>query len=181
MEKNTRNTRASVGDPRSEEEWVAGLRAVLDRLDEAERRWVAGLLSAQLGWGGDVRVAAASGLHAATVRRGRHEVTAGLPGFPPGRTRRVGAGRPTIEEECPGVEEKLACLVETDTAGDPASGRKWTRRSLRYLAKRLAVELGRPVSYSTVQRLLKKGATRSGSTTNGSRDRHTPTETSSSG
>jgi hypothetical protein len=44
--------------------------------------------------------------------------------------------------------------VEPETAGDPTSAQKWTRRSLRQLSDRLA-QLGHLVSHQTVGRLLK--------------------------
>ena len=48
----------------------------------------------------------------------------------------------------------LTELVDPETAGDPMSAQKWTRRSLRRLGDRLA-QVGYPVSHQTVGRLLK--------------------------
>jgi hypothetical protein len=48
----------------------------------------------------------------------------------------------------------LEDLVEAETAGDPMSAQKWTRRSLRQLSDRLE-RLGHLVSHQTVGRLLK--------------------------
>jgi len=47
----------------------------------------------------------------------------------------------------------LEGLVEAETAGDPMSAQKWTRRSLRHLSGRLE-QLGYAVSHQTVGRLL---------------------------
>lgn len=47
----------------------------------------------------------------------------------------------------------LERLLEADTAGDPMSGRKWTRKSLKYLSQRLQ-EQGHEVSPMTLRRLL---------------------------
>ncbi len=47
----------------------------------------------------------------------------------------------------------LQALVETETAGDPQSGQKWVRSSLRQLCSRLQAQ-GYPVSHQTVARLL---------------------------
>jgi hypothetical protein len=44
--------------------------------------------------------------------------------------------------------------VEPETAGDPMSGQKWVRSSLRQLSRRLTMA-GHPVSHQTVRRLLK--------------------------
>jgi hypothetical protein len=48
----------------------------------------------------------------------------------------------------------LQALVEPETAGDPMSGQKWVRSSLRQLSRRLTAA-GHPVSHQTVGRLLK--------------------------
>ncbi len=47
----------------------------------------------------------------------------------------------------------LAAIIEPETAGDPMSDRKWVRRSLRYLSRRLD-EAGHQASPPTVRRLL---------------------------
>ena len=48
----------------------------------------------------------------------------------------------------------LQALVEPETAGDPMSGQKWVRSSLRHLSRQLTAA-GHPVSHQTVGRLLK--------------------------
>jgi hypothetical protein len=48
----------------------------------------------------------------------------------------------------------LQALVEPETAGDPMSGQKWVRSSLRQVSQRLTAA-GHPVSHQTVGRLLK--------------------------
>ncbi len=141
--------------------WLAAVEAISPRLDEAQQRWMAGLLSLQIGHGGDARIAEATGLHSDTVRRGRHELEDGLDGCAkPGRIRRDGAGRPPTEEVVPDVEEHLAALLEDDTAGDPQSGRRFTRKSTRRLAAELTQLTGHPIRKGAVARLLKKGASR---------------------
>jgi hypothetical protein len=49
----------------------------------------------------------------------------------------------------------LQTLIEPETAGDPLSGQKWVRSSLRQLSARLTGQ-GHPVSHQTVGRLLDK-------------------------
>lgn len=71
---------------------------LLQRLDEQERRWVAGLESKKIGHGGDTRVARITGLHVDTIRRGREELDAGLSDRPTDRVRRPGAGRPAVKK-----------------------------------------------------------------------------------
>ena len=99
------------------------------------------------------------GLHEDTVRRGKHELESGLEDRPPDRARLAGAGRPRMEDTDPTIEGDLKALVEPEAAGDPCSGRKWTRKSLRQLAKRLHAK-GHSVGPDTVKRLLEKGGTR---------------------
>src|ERR1700736_2203837 len=72
---------------------------LLQRLDEQERRWVAGLESKKIGYGGDTVVACITGLHVDTIRRGREELDAGLADRPSGRVRRPGAGRPPVKKK----------------------------------------------------------------------------------
>lgn len=74
------------------------LNAVLSRLDEQQRRWVVALESKRLGHGGDTRMAVITGLHPATIRRGRQELAEGLAGRPVDRMRLPGAGRPSVEK-----------------------------------------------------------------------------------
>lgn len=126
---------------------------VADHLPEHYRRWVAGLLAQALG---SVKgVAELLGMDRKTVLRGRREVEAGLSGLDPLRVRRPGAGVKLAEEGDPTLEEDLLALVEADTAGDPMTSRKWTRKSLRHLARDLRAQ-GHTVSKDTVARLLKK-------------------------
>ena len=160
--------------------WQEQARLLFERLAEHHRRWLAGLLSLLVGCGGDVLVGELLEVHEDTVRRGKHELRGGLSEYPPGRVRRPGAGHKRLEELDPGVEEALRELVEPETAGDPCSSRKWTRRSLKKLAKALQAK-GHQIGPDTVKRLLKKGGTRSRETESASQGRRTQTETHSSG
>jgi hypothetical protein len=120
-------------------------------LDERGRRLWAAAESAALGYGGDAIVSSATGLARQTIRNGRRELAEGVP--IPGRIRRPGAGRPTIEDLQPGLTQALVILIEPITRGDPMSPLRWTCKSKAKLAAALTVE-GWPVSASTVGRLL---------------------------
>jgi hypothetical protein len=72
---------------------------LLHRLDEQQRRWLAGLESKKIGYGGDSIVARITGLHVDTIRRGREELDAGLANRPLDRIRRPGAGRPPVKKK----------------------------------------------------------------------------------
>jgi hypothetical protein len=65
---------------------------VLSRLDEQSRRWVAAVEAQRLGYGGFNAVAAVTGLHPETIRRGRDELAADLRGRPTDRVRLPGGG-----------------------------------------------------------------------------------------
>jgi hypothetical protein len=75
------------------------LNMLLQRLDEQERRWVAGLESKKIGYGGDIAVSRITGLHVDTIRRGREELDAGLADRPTDRVRQPGAGRPPVKKK----------------------------------------------------------------------------------
>ena len=120
-------------------------------LDERGRRLWAAAESAALGYGGDAVVSSATGLARQTIRHGRRELVAGVP--IPGRIRRPGAGRPSIEQIQPGLTEALVILIEPVTRGDPMSPLRWTCKSKAQLAGALTAQ-GWPVSASTVGRLL---------------------------
>jgi hypothetical protein len=77
------------------------LNLILSRLDEQQRRWVAAVEAERLGHGGFNAVAAVTGLHPETIRRGRDELADGLRGRPPGRVRLPGGGRPTLSKKTP--------------------------------------------------------------------------------
>jgi len=75
------------------------LNLILSRLDEQQRRWVAALEAQRLGYGGFNEVAAITGLHPETIRRGRDELAADLTDRPAGRVRLAGGGgRPVAKK-----------------------------------------------------------------------------------
>ncbi len=79
--------------------WEEQARLVFTRLNEQQRRWVAGLLSKAAGWGGDTEIAQVTGLDPKTIKRGRDELDDGLEDCPRDRIRREGAGRPPVEKK----------------------------------------------------------------------------------
>ena len=81
--------RAGIG-PKAEHH--RRLNRILSRLDEQQRRWVAALEALRLGYGGFNEVAAITGLHPETIRRGRDELAADLRGRPTDRVRLPGGG-----------------------------------------------------------------------------------------
>ena len=75
------------------------LNVLLSRLDEQQRRWVAGREAMRLGHGGFQRIAAITGLHPETIRRGRDELQDELRNRPVDQIRRPGGGRPRVEKK----------------------------------------------------------------------------------
>jgi hypothetical protein len=75
------------------------LNLFLSRLDEDHRRWFVALESMKVGHGGDRLLSRITGMNVETIRRGRHELAAGLSAFPHERMRRSGAGRLPLKKK----------------------------------------------------------------------------------
>ncbi|MCA1694942.1 MAG: ISAzo13 family transposase, partial [Actinobacteria bacterium] len=88
-----------------------------------------------------------------TIRRGLAEL-AGEEELEAGRIRRAGAGRPSVLQSNPGLEQDLDRLIDPVTRGDPESPLRWTSKSGAKLAEALR-EMGHEVVDRTVLRLLK--------------------------
>jgi hypothetical protein len=125
--------------------------AVSSVLDERARRLWAAAESRAIGYGGDSVVSAATGLARQTIRRGRGEIAAGVEASD--RIRAPGGGRPSLEDEQPGLGEALERLVHPLTRGDPTSPLRWTCKSRAKLAAALARD-GWKISSTTVGRKL---------------------------
>jgi len=80
------------------EDWELHVKLVCDQLNEKHRRWVAGLLSETLGWGGTKRIAELTSLDPKTIRQGRIDLGNNLEEYSLGRMREKGAGRPTLKK-----------------------------------------------------------------------------------
>jgi hypothetical protein len=83
------------------ERWHEQVNVVFSRLNEQQRRWVAGLLSKAVGWGGDTQMSQITGLDPKTIQRGREELDHDLQECPPDRIRQAEAGRPCAEKKIP--------------------------------------------------------------------------------
>lgn len=124
-------------------------------LDERSRRLWAATEASELGHGGIVAVARATGLSERTIRRGYHDLhhRTPLPGLSSGRMRRPGGGRRALEAHDPEVLTALEALVDPTTRGDPMSPLRWTCKSTRKLAQALTSQ-GYAISHTTVAHLL---------------------------
>ena len=126
-------------------------------LDEAQRRIWAATEAQAIGYGGIAIVHRATGMARSTIIRGIKEVESGeydLFGTT-GRARRSGAGRKSIVETQPGIEETLEALIAPLTRGDPMSPLRWTTKSTEKLAGALR-DNGFDVSARTVAAMLRR-------------------------
>ena len=98
----------------TEEAFVAKLAAVKPFLDERQWRLLLGAEARAIGWGGIALVARLAGASRTTVQTGVNEIRAGLQ--PDGRVRGPGAGRPTVEDEQPGIEDALVVATRRTVA-----------------------------------------------------------------
>jgi len=79
--------------------WEKHAQQVFKQLNEKHRRWVAGLLSEVLGFGGTKQIAFATGMDSKTIRQGRKDLENELSNYPKERIRRAGGGRPTLKKK----------------------------------------------------------------------------------
>ncbi len=126
---------------------------VFPDLNEAQRRWLAGAMALQEGWGGIDRIRRMTGLTAPTIIKGMREVRSRKPLTSQDRVRPVGAGRKLVEEIDQSILKALDALVGDSTAGDPMSALRWVHKSTRTLAGEMTRQ-GHSLSHVTVGRLL---------------------------
>jgi hypothetical protein len=105
-----------------------------------------------LGHGGVSAVSRACGLSRVTITKGIRELDE--PPLPPGRIRRAGAGRPSLQTLDPELTTALEGLVEPVARGDPESPLRWTSKGTRALAAELTAQR-RPISHEKVAGLLR--------------------------
>ena len=118
------------------EEAKALLLLFCSMLDERQRRLYAGLESLKLGHGGDAYIASLLGLDPHTVAKGRRELMSG--DLTP-RRKDQGQRRRTsfTGKKTPQIMDEIADIMKYETAGDPVSGCKWTRKTTAKIAKQL--------------------------------------------
>lgn len=82
-------------------------RLLFQRLNERDKRHVAGLLALSLGRGGVTFAAHLSGLDNDTVAKGKKELLNNFRDVPSNRIRKPGAGRPSLEKKIPNRSNDL--------------------------------------------------------------------------
>src|SRR5450755_4372741 len=126
-------------------------------LSEFQRRSWLGAEAAESGPGGVAVVAAATGVAADTVRRGRKEAEDGAAPAA-GRSRKPGGGRKRGESHDAELVAAFELLIDPATRGDPMSPLRWTSKSICALTASLR-EKAHQVSDFVVRRLLREGVT----------------------
>lgn len=122
--------------------------------NERDRRLFAGFLATIFRHGGIQKAAKLTELNVKTVRKGKKELIERMK-FDKSRVRRKGSGRIPKALAEPRYEPELLHLIEDETAGDPMNERKWVRKTVRWMKKKLQ-EKGIKVSISTIRKTLKK-------------------------
>jgi hypothetical protein len=109
------------------------------------------LESLKLGYGGDQQIADFIGMDPHTVAKGRRELEEHDVDIE--RIRKSGRRSKDDGKKTPEVFAEIEKLMKHDTAGDPITGVKWSRRTTRKIAAQLGT-LGIRVGKNTVGRLL---------------------------
>src|ERR1700687_4051191 len=125
--------------------------AVGSKLDERGRRMFAAGEALVAGRGGVETVSKITGLARSTIGRGKKELKSAP--LPKGRTRRKGAGRPTLASRDATLIEDLRSVIEPATLGDPMRPMLWVSKSHEKVADALRKQ-GHQISASSVKRLL---------------------------
>ena len=140
----------SADEGEAPEEIRESMRLLLTVLNEKQRRLYLGLESMRLGHGGDAQISRLTGANVKTIARGRRQLQSR--DITPERIREVGGGRPPIKKN--DVIALLDELMAADTAGDPMSDTKWSRKDTRSISQEMG-EKGVRLCPNTVGKLLK--------------------------
>lgn len=124
-------------------------------LNEKQRRLFLGLFALNLPHGGMEQLHQFTGFALKTIRRGKQELQARYSSCDySSPIRQAGGGKiPKITN--PSIESAVLQLIEDETAGDPMTELKWTRRSLRKLSSALA-EDRLNLTPSTIAKILRR-------------------------
>jgi hypothetical protein len=121
-------------------------------LNERGKRLFAGMEALTLGYKGLTLVSEATGLNRGTVAIGRDELISGeVLGIE--KARKDGAGRKSVLEKHPEIQDALIQLVDSTTFGNPENPLQWTCKSQRTLADELKKQ-GFETSHVTVGEIL---------------------------
>ena len=141
------------------------LNALLDRLDEQQRRWVAAREAMKLGHGGIALIATITGLHHETIRRGRDEINKGFADRPTDRIRSEGGGRPVpkkrshADSDCSNVStgNRGRSLLGREVGSLPLAGPLQKARSAGLSNHHRAVTAGSEIVCAAIARCCTPG------------------------
>lgn len=125
---------------------------IFPTLTESQKRWVAGMLSSEIGHGGVDIVSRATNISKTTIIKGKKEVKHSK-NLLLERVRKHGGGRRAASED--GVLfQAIEAILEESTGGDPMGAIRWTCKSVRKISEELS-KRGHSVSHETVRNALK--------------------------
>ncbi|MDR1309126.1 MAG: hypothetical protein LBL95_04425 [Deltaproteobacteria bacterium] len=128
------------------------IKVMLPLLDEKTRRIYLAKESEGLGHGGLKAVHELTGVSKTTIIKAKKEIAEGT--YIHGRIRKSGAGRKTITQKYPKINEEIIRIIENKPSDSPEGYISWTTESLRDIKKTLN-EKGLDVSHGTLGDLLK--------------------------
>ena len=108
---------------------------MLPMLDERQKRLYLANEAISYGRGGISLVSRYSGMSRTTITKAVSELKNGT--TIAGKTRRIGGGRNYVEDNYPGIEDKIRRIIDGKTYGDPMRVLSYTTESLRKIALEL--------------------------------------------
>jgi len=124
-------------------------------LNERSRRIWSATEARALGYGGQILVAKATGIHKNTVLSGMREIEEARHICDLTRVRGLGGGRKANVQKDNSLQSDIANIVESSTRGDPESALLWSSKSTRKIAEQLNKKTLR-ASHSLVCTILNK-------------------------
>ena len=125
-------------------------------LDERQRRIFLAAEAQSYGRGGIALVSRLSGVAPFTIRQGIAEINGGEPPKPTDRIRATGAGRKSLEESMPDLDNHILQIVDGSTYGDPEKVLSYTTLSLRGIQSILKENFGENISFRSIGTILAK-------------------------
>jgi len=122
------------------------------QLNEMQRRQYAATLAKAYGYGGATVVHETTGVSLNTITAGKKELEQQV-NTKTKRVRKEGAGRKYTEEKHPDIYEKIQCLIDGSTYGNPERVLSYTTESLRKIESELKKQ-GVNVSHVTIGEML---------------------------
>jgi len=123
-------------------------------LNERSRRIWSATEARALGYGGQILVSQATGIHKNTILAGMREIERERHANPV-KIRISGGGRKTNTQKDNSLQSDIANIIESSTRGDPESALLWSSKSTRKIADELNKRTTR-ASHSLVSTILNK-------------------------